>query len=199
MMTKQAYVPDDLDDLVPSLADTYYANFSVFQSAPDAWAIDQLFPCVPVHRLDEEPTRRGIIADLTCDSDGKLSRFVDRRDVKQVLELHELREGERYVLALALVGAYQEILGDMHNLFGDTNAVHLSVGDDGELNFDLVIEGDTVESVTGYVQYTRKDLIHRMRQATEEAIKAGHIKRKEAAGILSFYREGLDGYTYLGH
>jgi len=196
---KQPYVPDELDGLEPSLADTYFANFSVFQSAPDAWAIDQLFPLVPVHRLNEEPRRRGIIADLTCDSDGKISRFVDRRDVKQVLELHDLRDGERYVLALALIGAYQEILGDMHNLFGDTHAVHLSLDDDGEVSFDMVVEGDTVDDVTGYVQYTRKELVHRMRRATEKAIREGRIKRKEAAPILSFYRDGLDGYTYLGH
>ena len=199
VMKKQSYVPDDLDGLEPSLADTYYANFSVFQSAPDAWAIDQLFPCVPVHRLEEEPRRRGIIADLTCDSDGKISRFVDRRDVKQVLELHDLRDGERYVLALALVGAYQEILGDMHNLFGDTHAVHVTVDEDGELRFDLVVEGDTVEEATGYVQYTRKDLVHRMRRATEKAIRKGQIERKDAASILAFYRDGLDGYTYLGN
>ena len=194
-----SYVPDEMDSLVPALADTYYGNFSVFQSAPDAWAVDQLFPCLPVHRLDEEPKRRGIIADLTCDSDGKLSRFVDRRDVKRVLELHEPREGQPYVLALALVGAYQEILGDMHNLFGDTHAVHLSVAEDGSIEFDQVIEGDTVESVTGYVQYDRKDLIHRVRRATERAIRDGRISRAQSASILQLYRDGLDGYTYLGN
>jgi len=194
-----SYVPDELDDLEPNLADTYYANFSVFQSAPDAWAIDQLFPVVPVHRLAEEPVRRGILADMTCDSDGKLSRFVDRRDIKSTLELHPLREGERYVLAMALVGAYQEILGDMHNLFGDTHAVHLSVDETGQWRFDQVIEGDTVDEVTSYVQYERKDLIDRVRRATEDSIRAKSISRREAAKILTFYREGLDGYTYLGH
>lgn len=193
------YVPDDLDALEPNLADTYYANFSVFQSAPDAWAIDQLFPVLPIHRLDEEPVRRGILADMTCDSDGKLSRFVDRRDVKSTLELHPLRAGERYVLAMTLVGAYQEILGDMHNLFGDTHAVHLSVDDHGRWGFDQVVEGDTVEEVTSYVQYERKDLIDRMRRATEARIREDGITRREAARILAFYREGLDGYTYLGH
>ncbi|TNE86569.1 MAG: biosynthetic arginine decarboxylase [Deltaproteobacteria bacterium] len=194
-----AYVPDELDSLEPGLSDTYYGNFSVFQSAPDAWAIDQLFPCVPVHRHTEEPVRRAVIADMTCDSDGKISRFVDRRDVKKVLELHTYTPGEPYVLALCLVGAYQEILGDMHNLFGDTHAVHLRVDDDGEWHIDQVIEGDTVESVTGYVQYERKDLIHRIRTLTEARIKAKQLNRKDAAQILSFYREGLDGYTYLGH
>jgi arginine decarboxylase len=193
------YVPDDLALLTRLLADTYYGNFSVFQSAPDAWAVDQLFPCMPVHRLDEEPTRRAIIADLTCDSDGKLSRFVDRRDVKKVLELHSLRAGERYVLALMLVGAYQEILGDMHNLFGDTHAVHVFVDEHAEAHIERVIEGDTVEMVASYVQYDRKDLIHRVRTATEAAIRSKAINRREAAKILLFYRESLDGYTYLCH
>ena len=194
-----SYVPDDLAPLAPLLADTYYANFSVFQSAPDAWAIDQLFPCLPVHRLDEEPTRRAVIADLTCDSDGKLSRFVDRRDVKRALELHPLRDGEPYVLALLMVGAYQEILGDLHNLFGDTHAVHVFVDEDGEPRIDRVIEGDTVETVAGYVQYDKKDLLHRVRTATEQAIRSETLNRRDAANLLAFYRESLDGYTYLGH
>lgn len=194
-----SYVPDDLAPLSKLLADTYYGNFSVFQSAPDAWAIDQLFPCMPVHRLEEEPRRRGVIADLTCDSDGKLSRFVDRRDVKSVLELHPLRPGEPYVLALMLVGAYQEILGDLHNLFGDTHAVHVFIDEDGEPLIERVIEGDTVEKVVGYVQYERKDLLHRVRRATESAIRSGGIERREAASILALYRDSLDGYTYLGH
>ncbi|MBT3223731.1 MAG: biosynthetic arginine decarboxylase, partial [Proteobacteria bacterium] len=158
----QNYVPDDLDALEPALADTYYGNFSVFQSVPDAWAVGQLFPLLPVHRLDEKPTRRAVIADLTCDSDGKLDRFINRRDVKRVLELHQLRPGKKYVLALTLVGAYQEILGDMHNLFGDTNAVHVSMVDDNEYSIDLVLEGDRVEAVVEYVQYERRDLVHRV-------------------------------------
>lgn len=193
------YVPEELDALGPALADTYYGNFSVFQSAPDAWAIDQLFPCLPVHRLDEKPVRRAIIADLTCDSDGKLEKFVDRKDIKKVLELHPRKKGEPYILALALVGAYQEILGDMHNLFGDTNAVHVKIDAEGEVHIDQVIEGDTVEDVTSYVQYDRKDLIARIRRETEKGIRDGRLKRKEAAAIVAHYREGLDGYTYLGH
>lgn len=195
----QSYVPDELEALEGLLADTYYANFSVFQSAPDAWAVDQLFPCLPIHKLTEEPTRRAILADLTCDSDGKIARFVDRRDVKKVLELHNWEPGDTYVVALALVGAYQEILGDLHNLFGDTHAVHVSVDDDGEMRIDRVVEGDTVEDVSGYVHYDRKALIHRVRAATDEAIRSGQLKRKDAARILTFYRECLDGYTYLGH
>jgi arginine decarboxylase len=194
-----SYVPDELDSLELGLADTYYANFSVFQSVPDAWAIGQLFPCLPVHRHAQEPTRRALIADMTCDSDGKLDRFVDRRDVKKVLELHPYDPEEPYILALCLVGAYQEILGDMHNLFGDTHAVHLRVDEAGEWFIDQVIEGDTVESVTGFVQYDRKDLIQRIRRRTEVQIKAKLLDRRDAARILSFYREGLDGYTYLGH
>ena len=193
------YVPDELDSLGPALADTYYGNFSVFQSVPDSWAVDQLFPCLPVHRLDEEPTRRAVIADLTCDSDGKIDRFVDRRDVKKALELHPLEQGEPYVIAIALVGAYQEILGDMHNLFGDTHAVHLSVDDAGELRIDQVIEGDTVAGVAGYVQYERKELIERVRQATEQAIRVGRLERREAGEMIAFFRESLDGYTYLGN
>ena len=192
------YVPDELEGLADRLADTYYANFSVFQSAPDAWAVDQLFPCLPVSRLEEEPTRRAVIADLTCDSDGKLARFVDRRDVKKALELHPLVPGQRYVLALALVGAYQEILGDLHNLFGDTHAVHVSVDDAGQTRIDRVIEGDTVEMVAGYVQYERKDLVHRVRRATEDAIAQERITPSTARRLLSLYRESLDGYTYLG-
>lgn len=195
----QSYVPEELGALEGLLADTYYANFSVFQSAPDAWAVDQLFPCLPVHRLDQEPTRRAILADLTCDSDGKIARFVDRRDVKKVLELHAWQPGDRYVIALALVGAYQEILGDLHNLFGDTHAVHVRVDDDGDMHIDRVVEGDTVEDVSGYVHYERKQLIHQVRTATEQRIRSGDLKRRDAAQILTFYRECLDGYTYLGH
>jgi arginine decarboxylase len=196
---EQSYVPDELGALTTLLADTYYGNFSVFQSVPDAWAVDQLFPCLPIQRLHEEPTRRGVIADLTCDSDGKLTRFVDRRDVKKVLELHPLRVGERYVLAVALVGAYQEILGDLHNLFGDTHAVHVRVDESGAPVIDRVIDGDSVQDVAGYVQYDRKELIHRVRNATERGIRAGALRQQDAAKILACYRESLDGYTYLGH
>lgn len=192
----EQYVPPELEQLGPLLADTYYGNFSLFQSAPDSWAIGQLFPIVPVHRLDEEPTRRGVLADLTCDSDGKIHRFVDRRDVKKTLELHARVPGERYVLAMAMVGAYQEILGDLHNLFGDTNAVHVSVdGDDWHV--DGVVEGDRVDEVIGYVQYDRDDLTARVRRASELAIKGGSITRSQAGATLRFYREALDAYTYL--
>ena len=195
--SEQTYVPDDLNGLDPTLADTYFGNFSVFQSVPDSWAVGQLFPVLPIHYLDEKPNRRAVIADLTCDSDGKLDRFVDRREVKRVLELHEPRPGEPYILALTLVGAYQEILGDMHNLFGDTNAVHISLEEGGGYSIDLVIEGDSVEEVVSYVQYDREQLVHRVRRAAEDAIRNKRIKRNEAAKLLSFFREGLAGYTYL--
>ncbi len=196
---KQTYVPDELDILQTILADTYYGNFSVFQSTPDTWAVEQIFPCLPIHRLDEEPVARGVIADLTCDSDGKLDRFVDRRDVKRVLELHPVAGGERYVLAVCLVGAYQEILGDLHNLFGDTHSVHLHVDESGEWHLEQVVEGDTVEDVTNYVSYERKALVNRVRAAAELAIKDGRISRREAGEMLALYRNTMDGYTYLGH
>ena len=139
-----------------------------------------------------------MLADLTCDSDGKVDRFVDRRDVKQSLELHEIRTGERYVLAVALVGAYQEILGDMHNLFGDTNAVHISVDEDGEYTLDEVVEGDKIETTLGHVQYNRRELVDRVRRSAEQSIRMKRIARKEAAMLLGFINEGLSGYTYLG-
>lgn len=199
MVSKQSYVPDEFDGLERILADTYHSNFSVFQSTPDTWAVNQVFPCLPIHRLDEEPVKRGIIADLTCDSDGKLDRFVDRRDVKRVLELHPLKVGERYVLAICLVGAYQEILGDLHNLFGDTHSVHLHVDEDGEWHLGQVVEGDTVEDVTKYVSYERRELVNRVRSASEKAIKQGRINRRQAGEMLALFRNSMDGYTYLGH
>lgn len=192
----EAYVAPEFESMESLLADTYYGNFSVFQSIPDSWAIQQLFPIAPIQRLHEEPTRRAVLGDLTCDSDGKVDRFVSQRDVRRVLELHEVREGERYVLAIALVGAYQEILGDMHNLFGDTNAVHVDVAPRG-FKISRVVEGDTVEDVVNYVQYDRKDLVHRLRNAAERAIEDGLVERRQAGRVLSFFRNALDQYTYL--
>ncbi len=193
---QQDYVPDELAGLERALADTYFCNFSVFQSIPDSWAIKQLFPCLPIHRLDERPTRRAVLADLTCDSDGRVDQFIDLRDVKPVLELHA-DDGKPYLLCFALVGAYQEILGDLHNLFGDTNAVHVSVGPDGGYQVDRVVEGDRVQDVLGYVMYDRRDLVHAMREATERAMRAGTMTREETRQMLSAYQDGLDGYTYL--
>ena len=194
---QQSYVPDDLEGLEKALADTYFCNFSVFQSAPDSWAVDQLFPVMPIHRLAEEPTRKAILADITCDSDGKIDKFIDLRDVKDVLALHPLKETEPYYLAIFLVGAYQEILGDLHNLFGDTNAVHVSLDEDGGYSIDHVIEGDTVTEVLSYVQFSKADLVRRVRRATELAMKEGRMSVAEAAKMVNAYQSGLDGYTYL--
>jgi arginine decarboxylase len=150
------------------LTDRYFCNFSLFQSLPDSWAIDQLFPIMPVHRLDEEPTRRGTLQDVTCDSDGKIDRFVGWRKPKPNLELHTLRGDEPYVLGIFLTGAYQEILGDLHNLFGDTNAVHIKLTDGGYEIEDLV-HGDTITEVLNYVQFNAQDLITTFRRKVQNA------------------------------
>ena len=197
VVRSQSYVPDELEGLEKLLADTYFGNFSVFQSAPDSWAVDQLFPVMPIHRLAEEPTRKAIIADITCDSDGKIDRFIDLRDVKDVLELHPLEGKNPYYLGIFLVGAYQEILGDLHNLFGDTNAVHVSLDEDGNYSIDHVIEGDTVTDVLKYVQFAKGDLVRLVRRATEHALKEGRMTMEEAAKMINAYQTGLEGYTYL--
>ena len=189
------YVPDDLEGLEKGLADTYYGNFSVFQSAPDHWAVRQLFPILPLHRLDEQPTRRGVIADLTCDSDGKIDQFIELRDVKSALELHP-DDGKPYYLGVFLVGAYQEILGDLHNLFGDTNAVHITLAD-GQYRIAHVVEGDSVTEVLGYVQYQKQTLVQRVREASEEALRKGLLTFEESALLIRRFDEGLSGYTYL--
>jgi len=195
IIREMEYVPDDLEGLEKGMADTYYGNFSVFQSAPDHWAVKQLFPTMPLHRLNERPTRRGVIADLTCDSDGKMDQFIDLRDVKNWLELHPFT-GEPYFLGVFLVGAYQEILGDLHNLFGDTNAVHIALDENG-YRVDHVVEGDSVTEVLGYVQYQKAYLMTRMRQANEEALRKGLLTFEESALLMKRYDEGLSGYTYL--
>lgn len=187
--------PEELDGLDAILADTYYGNFSLFQSLPDSWAIGQLFPILPIHRLNEEPTNLAVIADLTCDSDGRIDRFIDERDVSDTLELHHLRKGEQYVVAICLVGAYQEILGDLHNLFGDTHAVQVSVDKDRH-TIERVIDGETVSDVLRYVQYDRKDLLHRVRTSAEAAMARG-VSRSQAAKVVADYRAALDSYTYL--
>ncbi len=190
------YVPEDLEDLERALADTYYGNLSVFQSAPDHWAVKQLFPVMPIHRLDEEPRRRGVFADLTCDSDGKIDRFIDQRDVKDVLELHAFT-GAPYYIGMFLVGAYQEILGDLHNLFGDTDAVHVRLEDDGTYSVDHVVEGDAVDDVLHYVQYERRALIEKVRRTIEDALREGRISLEESARLRRRYRQGLEEYTYF--
>jgi arginine decarboxylase len=165
------YVPEELQGLEAMLSDTYFCNFSIFQSMPDSWAIKQLFPIMPIHRLNEVPSRRAVLGDITCDSDGKIDQFIDLRDVRNTLQLHPFN-GEPYYLGAFLLGAYQEILGDLHNLFGDTNAVHVSL-DEGEVNVDTVIKGDTVREVLAYVQYSADELTARLRKDVERAVRTG--------------------------
>ena len=191
------YVPDEFEHLPAALADVYYGNFSLFQSLPDSWAIDQLFPIVPIHRLDEEPTNEAILADITCDCDGKIDRFIDLRDVRRTLPLHELRDDEDYVLGVFLVGAYQETLGDLHNLLGDTNVVSVQIDADGQLHYTREIEGDSVADVLSYVEYEPKEMIRRMRSKAEQAVKNGAISPKERRAIMEAYMSGLRGYTYF--
>ncbi|MBD1831561.1 biosynthetic arginine decarboxylase [Cyanobacteria bacterium FACHB-472] len=193
---KQEYVPDELEDLEKIMASIYYINLSVFQSAPDCWAIDQLFPIMPIHRLDEEPMRRAILADLTCDSDGKIDRFIDLRDVKSVLELHNLKPGEPYYLGMFLNGAYQEIMGNLHNLFGDTNAVHIQLTPKG-YKIEHVVKGDTMTEVLGYVQYDSEDLIEQIRRLCEQALLDKRITIQESQRLLQNYEQSLSRYTYL--
>ncbi len=190
------YVGDDFESLEAQLSDTYFCNFSLFQSMPDSWAIKQLFPIMPIHRLSEEPGRRGVLADITCDSDGKVDCFIDRRDVKRTLELHEYR-GDEYLLGAFLVGAYQEILGDLHNLLGDTNAVHVELDETGEIHIEEIVRGDTVREVLQYVQFNADELLARMHKDVERAVREKTISVEESALLLRFYENGLSGYTYL--
>jgi arginine decarboxylase len=189
--------PEEFDDILPEvetiLTDRYFCNFSLFQSLPDSWAIDQLFPILPVHRLDEEPTRRGTLQDVTCDSDGKIDRFTGGRKVKPSLELHTTSPGEPYVLGIFLTGAYQEILGDLHNLFGDTNAVHIRLTDSGYEIGDLV-HGDTITEVLNYVQFDTQALVATFRR---KVANAKGLSRAEANAFIADYIAGLAGYTYL--
>lgn len=191
------HVPDELENLRNRLADIYYGNFSVFQSLPDAWAIDQLFPIMPVHRLDEAPTRHGIIADITCDCDGKIDRFIDLHDVKRTLPLHELDENEEYYLGVFLVGAYQETLGDLHNLLGDTNILSIKIEQDGRINFDRELEGDSVADVLSYVEYDTKAILSRLRNTAEKAVRQGKLDARGRRAFMEAYETGLRGYTYF--
>lgn len=194
--TKLKNPPPELEDIENAIADIYYCNFSVFQSLPDSWAIDQLFPIMPVHRLLECPKRSAVIADITCDCDGTIDKFIDLHDVRTTLPLHEMRNGDDYYLGVFLVGAYQETLGDLHNLFGDTNVVSVRIHPDG--NFDLVreIRGDSVADVLSYVEYEPKDMLVRFREIAEEAVREGYITASERKEIMQAYDNGLRGYTY---
>ena len=193
------YVPEELETLDRMLADIYFCNFSLFQSMPDSWAISQLFPVMPIHRLGERPTRHAVLADITCDSDGKIDQFIDRRDVKRTLKLHG-QDDSPYYLAAFLVGAYQEVLGDLHNLFGDTNAVHVNLSEQNDVVLETIVKGDRVDQVLGYMQYQSSDLLQRLQTSVETAVHESRLDQKSAGRLLRFYEAGLRGYTYLeGH
>ncbi|MCX7882705.1 MAG: biosynthetic arginine decarboxylase [Brevinematales bacterium] len=189
-------IPVEIEGIEVALSDIYYGNFSVFQSLPDTWAIDQVFPVMPLHRLDTMPTREAIISDITCDSDGKLDHFIDPHGEKLTLPLHELRGDEEYYIGVFLVGAYQETLGDLHNLLGDTNVVTVRVNEDGSYNFVSEIEGDSVADVLSYVEYDIKYIRRRFREIAEKAVSENRISVQERASILKALEDGLDGYTY---
>ena len=201
-MLELGRITPDCEDIVEQLrvelCDTYFCNFSVFQSVPDSWAVGQLFPIMPIHKLQEEPYHEATIADLTCDSDGKIEKFIDTEsgEVKKTLRVHPFKEGEAYYMGIFLTGAYQEILGDLHNLFGDTDAVHISIHDSG-YTVDHYVPGDTVTEVLSYVQYGRAEMVDSVRQYTEESIANGNITKLEAKSLIKHYEEGLSGYTYL--
>ena len=185
---------DIIDDVEATMVDRYFCNFSLFQSLPDSWAIDQIFPIMPIHRLNEEPTRRGTIQDVTCDSDGKIETFIGDRTPHKSLELHPFNDGDPYIIGIFLTGAYQEILGDLHNLFGDTNAVHIRLGRNGEYEVTDLVHGDTVTEVLNYVQFRATDLLQTFRR---KVAAAKHISRPEANTFIADYVAGLEGYTYL--
>ncbi|MCR5562726.1 MAG: biosynthetic arginine decarboxylase [Desulfovibrio sp.] len=190
-------VPRDLEDIDVSLADIYYGNFSVFQSLPDTWAIGQLFPVMPVHRLDEFPSRQGIISDITCDSDGRIDHFIDPQGMKPTLDLHPLRDGEEYYLGVFLVGAYQETLGDLHNLMGDTNVVSIRTDDAGGYEYVREIRGDSVADILTYVEYDPRRILDDLRATAENAVHEGRISASERYSILQTFEDGLRGYTYF--
>jgi len=191
------YVPDEMENLETAIADVYYGNFSLFQSIPDSWAIDQLFPVMPIHRLNEMPTRQAIITDITCDSDGRIDTFIDLRDVKHSIPLHELKDDEEYYIGVFLVGAYQETLGDMHNLFGTTNVLHVRVNPDGQLSYVKEVPGETVEEVLSYLEYNSDTLMKNLKARAEEATRLGRITAIEKERILEIFSAGMNGYTYF--
>lgn len=190
------HVPDEFRNLDKILADKYFCNFSLFQSLPDSWAIDQLFPIMPIQRLGEKPDRSATLQDITCDSDGKIANFISTRNISHILPVHSIKNKDPYYIGVFLVGAYQEILGDMHNLFGDTNAVHVSVNEKG-YSIDQIIDGETVAEVLDYVQYSPKKLVRTLETWVTQSVKEGKISVEEGKEFLSNYRSGLYGYTYL--
>ncbi len=194
---RMKYIPDELRGLDVLLSDVYHCNFSVFQSLPDSWAIEQLFPILPIHRLNEKPERQAVLADTTCDCDGKIDRFIGLHDIQQSLPVHNIRNGEDYHLGAFLVGAYQETLGDLHNMLGDTNVVTVRLDDDGDLQFSREIYGDSVADVLSYVEYEPKQLLARLRNTAERAVRAGRITARQRRDIVQAYEAGLRGYTYV--
>jgi len=191
------FMPDDLKNLHQYLADKYFCNFSVFQSLPDSWAINQVFPIMPIQRLNEKPSQNATLEDITCDSDGKIDAFIGNRNTENTLPVHSIIPNEPYTMGIFLTGAYQEILGDLHNLFGDTNAFHVSLNNDGSLKYEQIIEGEDVTDVLDYVQFRADELAGRMAGFLIHSVQKGSISQEEADQFLSFYKEGLDGYTYL--
>jgi len=191
------FIPKDLTDIDIALSDTYYANFSVFQSLPDSWAIGHVFPVMPVHRLGEMPNRNAILADITCERNKKIDRFIDKQGIRRALRLHSLKENEEYYLGVFLVGAYQETLGDLHNLLGDTNVVSIRVSEDGSYSFVREIEGDSVADVLSYVEYDPKSMTKHFRATAEQAIRENMITPQERRQIMNMYEAGLRGYPYF--
>lgn len=189
-------VPDELHHLEGALVDVYYGNFSVFQSLPDSWAINQIFPIMPIHRLDEKPTARGVIADITCDCDGRLDHFIGRRGPQTSLPMHRVGAEDNYLLGVFLVGAYQETLGDLHNLLGDTNVISVELRD-GNIKFAKELEGDTVADVLSYVEYDPKTVMDGFRKLAEAAVQENRITARERREIMSAFEAGLNGYTYF--
>ncbi|MEB2310639.1 MAG: biosynthetic arginine decarboxylase [Sorangiineae bacterium] len=191
------FVPEELYGLERTMSAIYYGNFSVFQSVPDVWAIDQLFPIMPIHRLDEEPTVNSTLADLTCDSDGTIDHFIDVEDVRRTLDVHPLRPGEPYTMGIFLNGAYQEILGDLHNLFGDTNAVHVRAGEGSSYTVRHVVKGDSISDVLRYVEYVPENMIEAVRHQAERAVSAGRLTNEQMRTMMQHYEQALRSYTYL--
>lgn len=201
LLPQQDYVPEELEHLEKSMASIYYLNLSLFKAALDTWAIGQLFPIMPIHRLNEEPTQRATLADLTCDSDGKVDRFIGPKGAKDVLELHALQEGDSYYLGMFLVGAYQETLGNLHNLFGSINTVHIHLASKAKAQqgytIEHVVRGNTTDEVLKQVQYDPKDMLEQIRRRSEQALQKGQITIEEARKLMDNYKAGMDRYTYL--
>ena len=190
-------IPEELEGLETILSDIYFCNFSVFQSLPDSWAIGQVFPIMPIHRLNERPARNAVLADITCDSDGKIDNFTSMRETKRTLEVHDLREAEDYYLAAFLVGAYQETLGDLHNLFGDTHVVHIRLLEEGGWWIEETVKGDTALQVLGYMEYDTDELYPRLARDCERAVRENRLTVAESQRLKRFYEAELQGYAYL--